>query len=117
MTVQEFRDLLMTTGIKVCHFDSDVKADPYIVFAETREDSEYAGDDDKIQQAISVSVFFVTPYEYDENVNLIQETLSEACVSYTLGSIEWIRDIKRVQYTWRVTLLADPGGVYGDPQN
>jgi len=116
MTIQDFRDLLVSTGIKVCHFDSDVKADPYIVFSETRESDEYAGDDEKVQQSILVSVFYVTPDEYDTNVNLIQSALSSACIPYRLNSIEWIRDIKRTQYVWTVTLLVDPEGIYGDAE-
>lgn len=117
MTVQDFRDLLIATGIKVCHFDSDVKADPYIVFSETREGDEYAGDDEKIQQTIMVNVYYVTPYEYDDGVNRIQGVMTASCIPYRLNGIEWVRDIKRVQYTWTVTLLVYPEAVYGDSED
>lgn len=117
MTVQDVRDILVATGIKVSHFDSDVLTVPYIVFAESRESDAYDGDDAKTEQAMTVNVYFVTPYEYDTRVNDIQAAFIDAELSYRLTSVEYIRDIMRIQYTWALDILCDPEAVYGNPQN
>lgn len=115
MTVQDIRDILVSTGIKVCHFDSDVLGVPYIVFSESRESDAYDGDNAKFEQALVVNVYYVTPYEYDTRVNDIQRAFNEAGLSYRLASVEYIRDIKRIQYTWYLDILSSPEAVYGNP--
>lgn len=113
MTLLDLRDLLLSTGIKVYHFDAADQVEKYIVWGESGENLEYA-DDAPEYEVVTGFISYITPVEYDSTVDVIRNTLTGAEVSLRLMSIAYNREMKLIKYTWRFEITPDGDDMYGD---
>lgn len=82
MTLQEFRDLLLTVMPNVHHYDAGKQTGNYIVWSEYGENALCA--DNKVSvSAQKVQVDYYTKTEFDPLVDQLRAALNEAEIPYS----------------------------------
>ena len=105
MRLVDLRDLLLEIrdeyGIPVYHyFKANKKADKYIVWAEDSEGSSSYTDDRKENQSIQGTIDYFTKTEYDPIVQVIQDKLNSADISWRLNAILYEQDTGYIHHEW-----------------
>lgn len=87
--LQIIPETLLSVTENVFHYTAINQTDKYIVWAEDSEGSSVEGDNTKINQSIEGTIDYYTSEEFDENVDKIQDSLKEACISFYLNSVQY----------------------------
>ena len=102
MKLSDLKDLLLTIGVDVFHYyaTQPQQSDKYIVWAEDGEADSTSGDNKKIDQVLQGTIDYFTKTEFDPNVEVIQEKLNSAEISWRLNSIQYEEDTGYIHYEW-----------------
>lgn len=100
MTLQELKDILLTIGPHVVHYEASKQTGNYIVWAEDGEGASGHADNKKTTQVIQGTIDYFTKDEFDPVVKQIQEKLNEAEIAWRLNSIQHERDTGYIHYEW-----------------
>lgn len=100
MSLIELRDLLLTIGVPVGHYEVHKQNDKYIVWAEDSEGASGHGDNKKTTQVLQGTIDYFTRIEYDPIVELIQEKLDSADIAWRLNSIQYEDDTGYTHHEW-----------------
>ena len=104
MRLVDLRDLLLEIyneyGIPVYHYFKAGTEDKYIVWAEDGEGSSDYADDSKINQSMQGIIDYFTKIEYDPIVDVIQDKLNSADISWQLNSVQREIDTGYIHYEW-----------------
>ena len=104
MRLVDLKDLLLEIyneyGIPVYHYFKVGTEDKYIVWAEDGEGSSIHADDRKENQSIQGTIDYFTKTEYDPIVQLIQDKLNSADISWRLNSVQHEYDTGYIHYEW-----------------
>jgi hypothetical protein len=106
MKLADLRDLLLTIGVPVSHYNASEQPDSYIVWAEEGPgNSEYA-DNQMNNQSLQGTIDYFTKIEFDPNFDLIQEKLDFAEeLAWELNSIQHEEDTGYIHYEWVSELI------------
>ena len=103
--LKTIRDILVSVCDETYHYENKENGiNRYIVWAEQGEGSSLQLDNGKVEQTIDITIDFFTYREYDEMVDIIQEKMSEAKISYTLESVQYETQVELIHYEWKVNL-------------
>lgn len=100
MILHEIRDLLLTIGPPVFHYEPVNQKGSYIVWAEDGEGISGHADNKKTTQVIMGTIDYFTKTEFDPNVDLIQEKLNNSDLAWKLNSIQHEKDTGYIHYEW-----------------
>jgi hypothetical protein len=100
MKLVELRDLLLSVGVPVCHFESTGQADKYIVWAEEGSGESVYADDQLEIQATQGTIDYFTKTEFDLNFNHIPELINSSDATCRLNSIQREKDTGYIHYEW-----------------
>lgn len=98
--IKIIRDTLLKVSDNVGHYEAVEKTDQYIVWAEDSEGSSVEGDDQKANQSIQGTIDYFTKKDMDEKVDEIQATLTNACISFYLNSVQYEDETGYIHYEW-----------------
>lgn len=107
MNLSEIKALLLTVTPDTFHYFAYKKPDKYIVWAEDTEASSGHGDNKKTNQVIQGTIDYFTKTEFDTNVDLIQEKLTQAEIAYKLSSIQYEEETRYIHYEWIFEVVND----------
>lgn len=93
-------EILKTVTDDVYHYEAMKRLDKYIVWAEDAEGDSVEGDNAKINQSIQGTIDYYTKEDMDENVDKIQATLKDACISFYLNSVQHEEETEYIHYEW-----------------
>ncbi len=100
MKLSDLRDLLLTIEVPVFHYHAYKQPDKYIVWAEDSEGNSSSADNQKTNQSIQGTIDYFTKTEFDTNIELIQEKLNSAEISWGLNSVQYEEDTEYIHYEW-----------------
>lgn len=100
MKLKDLRDVLITVGVPVYHYEAHKQDDKYIVWAEEGQGNADYADNKMISQTIEGTVDYYTKEEFDSNFDLIQETFNSAGIAWSLNSIQHEEETKYIHYEW-----------------
>ncbi len=98
--LKNLRDVLLTIGVPVYHFEALKQDDKYIIWTEEGQASANYADNKMVTQMIAGTIDYFTKEEFDENFDLIQEKLNNADVAWELNSIQFEEKTKYIHYEW-----------------
>jgi len=107
MRLSEIRDLLLTVTPDTFHYFAHKKPDKYIVWAEDTEAGSGHADNRKTNQVIQGSIDYFTKTEFDSNVDLIQNKLTEAQIAWKLNSVQYEEETKYIHHEWVFEVIND----------
>lgn len=81
MSLQEFRDLLLTVTDAVYHFEAAKEKEEYIVWQELKDGGLY-GSDNLCEKVKKVQVDFFTKKEFPEMLERLKAALKNDCIAY-----------------------------------
>ena len=114
MRLVDLRDLLLEIyneyDIPVYHYFKAGTEDKYIVWAEDSEGSSSYADDKKENQSIQGTIDYFTKTEYDPIVQVIQDKLNSADISWRLNTILYEQDTGYIHYEWTFEIDNTEGG-------
>lgn len=100
MTLVDIRDLLLTVGPPVFHYEAYNQTGNYIVWAEDGEGASGHADNHKTTQVIAGTIDYFTKTEFDQIVDLIQEKLNSIDIAWRLNSVQREKDTGYIHYEW-----------------
>lgn len=100
MRLVDLRDLLKTVGPPVFHYFASKQKGNYIVWAEEGEGSSESADDKKENQSLEGTIDYYTKTEFDPVIDLIQEKLNSADISWGLNSVQYEESTGYIHYEW-----------------
>lgn len=111
MTLVKLRDMLLTIGVPVSHYEAQNEKGNYIVWAEEGQGTSFNADDSMEAQTLQGTIDYFTKIEFDPVVILIQEKLNAADIAWRLNSVQHERDTGYIHYEWiwEVENLAEDG--------
>lgn len=107
MNLQNFRDVLNSTGINVYHGVGDGEKRNFISWLEFGRSSLFAdGKSCEVKYIINVTYF--TKIEYDEkNIINIEKAFNDNFIAFSDCRIDYSVEIGFYSYTWRVDFTDD----------
>jgi len=99
--IKKVRDALLTTTINIGHYEYLGHADQYVVWSEDGESTSTYHDNGKYIQVITGTIDLFTKTEFDTLVDQIQNSLSDAGISYALESVQYEDETQYIHYEWR----------------
>lgn len=107
MSILDVRDAFLEVVDDVYHFraPSD-KPEKYIVWGETGRAASFPADDEPQEIAIAGLAYYYTTTEYDGTFDDICDKLTEAGISWSLGSIGYDDSLRQIVYeiAWEVPI-------------
>ena len=107
MTLQDFRDILLTIGVPVYHFEGFQEKDSYLVWQEEGQSDAVYADNKMLTQYIEGTLDYFTQVEFDPNFELIQSALNNGQIAWGLTNIDFDVESKYIHYEWRWTIGTD----------
>jgi len=107
MTLQELRDILLTIGIPVYHFNGNQETGSYLVWQEEGQSDAVYADNKMTSQYIDGTIDYFTKTEFDTNFNLIQSKLNNGQLAWSLNNIDYDIESGYIHYEWRWTIGTD----------
>ena len=99
--LKKIRDAFGAIDIEVYHYFHLRTELPYIIWEETGEAEAFDADNRKHEQAIAGDLNYYTKTEFDENIDLIQETFDNIeGLSYYLNVSEYDDRTNTIRYQW-----------------
>lgn len=100
MTLIDLRDLLLTVGVPIFHYEAHEQDGNYIVWAEDGQGDTVSADNQMEDQVIQGTIDYYTKKEFDSIFETIQQTLNSAEISWKLNSIQHERETGYIHYEW-----------------
>ena len=100
MTLNELKELLLIVGVPVYHYEGFQETGNYIVWAEDSQGSASYSDDSMSNRTIQGTIDYFTQEENDKIVEVIEEKLNSADLSWQLGSIQHEKETGYIHYEW-----------------
>lgn len=102
MKLSEFKNVLLSTGLKVFHGEALKYEGNFISWFEVKKRYTFA-DNRRELATYQVDVFYVTKSEYDEeNVEHIEDKFDDNDICYNSAEIDYIAEKKAWVYHWLV---------------
>jgi hypothetical protein len=105
MTLLDLRDLLLTVGVPVYHFEAGKEEGNYIVWGEEGQASASSADNRMRTQGIRGTIEYFTTVEFDPVFDLIQEKLNSTDMAWGLDDIGKKPGEKYIRYLWSWEIL------------
>ena len=101
MTLNNFKDLLLTIGPPVLHYFASGQTGNYIVWAEDGEGSSVHADGQKIERTITGTLDYFTKAEDDPVKQQIEDTLdTDDGLAWSLNSVQYEQDTGYIHFEW-----------------
>ncbi|MDF2820188.1 MAG: hypothetical protein K0R15_629 [Clostridiales bacterium] len=100
MKLSDIRDILLTVTPNVHHFKASKQTGNYIVWAEDGQGDTLYSENKMQMQVIQGTIDYFTTIEFDPTFDVIQETLNNAQVAYSLNSIQHEEETGYIHYEW-----------------
>lgn len=100
MKLSDLKNLLVSVGKPVFHYEATKQSDQYIVWAEDGEGASGRGDNQKTIRVIQGTIDYFTKTEYDDTVDTIEAKLNEADIAWKLNSIQYEQETGYIHYEW-----------------
>lgn len=101
------QDKLMQIGLafaavtdRCYHYYRTTKTPPFIVWAESGEDTSFNADNHKTEQRIVGTVDLFTKTEYDPLADDVQATLNDLGLTWYLSSVQYEEETNLIHYEW-----------------
>lgn len=98
--LDKVKNALLSVTSNVFHYEALGVSDKYIVWAEDSEASSVEADNIKVYQAIQGTIDYYTLEENDTNIEVLQNALNEAEISFYLNSIQYEDETRLIHYEW-----------------
>jgi len=99
-TLEELYEPFLTLSCSVSHYRRTAKP-PFVVWAETGEQSSLHSDNHKSEQQLTGIIDFYTLTEFDPIADDIQEILNAENVGWVLDSVQYEDETNLIHYQWR----------------
>jgi ethanolamine utilization microcompartment shell protein EutL len=109
MTLVNLRDLLISTGIPIHHYEAHKATGNYIVWAEDGQAGAGHGDNHMKTQIIGGTIDYFTKTEFDPAFDTIQAKLNSADLAWKLNSIQYEKETGYIHYEWVFGVVSTVG--------
>lgn len=109
MSLVDLRDLLLTTGVPVYHYEAHKQENNYIVWAEDGQGSANYSNNHMVIQTIQGTIDYFTKTEFDPVFDTIQGKLNSIDIAWSLNSIQYEEDTDYIHYEWLWELVNNIG--------
>lgn len=92
--------ILKEVHTEVYHYDALTESDRYIVWQEETEAESLFGNDKHEEQTIQGSIDLYSKTEFEPLIDLIQEALTAADISFALNLVEYEDETELIHYEW-----------------
>lgn len=91
---------LATLTPNTYHYFRPVKTTPWIVWAESGEESSFNADNHKVEQRIVGTVECFTKKEFDPLLDSVQGVLDSLNLTWGIESVQYEDETNLIHYTW-----------------
>lgn len=100
MTLQQFKDMILTLGIPAFHHFAEKQTGNYIIWAEDNERGQLKGDNKMVAQTLEGTLDYFTKNEFDSTVFDIQNLFNDYEIPFRLNLINHEPDTGYTHYEW-----------------
>ena len=103
--LKKVKAALLKASENVFHYYAFKKSDQYIVWAENGEGDSLRANNRTEEQVIAGTIDYFTKTDFDPNIDVIQEALQSAEISFFLESVQYEEETGYIHYEWRFEVV------------